>query len=724
MRGREVHAAFAQVVVAGLQQGEIHEHKAGFVPAVEGAGVDDGQVPEASDHAHVAVAAEGVADALAAQGDDAGMGFEVGAAVFGQKQRHVVLVHAVAELGGAAGGRDQCRGGEGCGPAKGAPAEPPGPFRIPEPLQGRFQVPAFVIAANAADPMLHQQAHAGVVVAAAIDDVPDAGDGVDELLFEEAQGPAQQPVFGMNISEQSEQHPGTLADLGAPFKSRRVRPGRWRGAASRIPMTIAGVHARANGARNAAVSEMEKSGGFAELFEQEAAPQNKKVKVGERVEGVIAHIGADGAFVDLGGRSQGFYPRAGLVDLRGNLKVKVGDTLAGFVTGIADDGTIELGDRLEKGVSRDHIQAAMEAQVPVEGKVVGVNKGGAKVDLGGVQAFCPKGQMDRHFVEDLSVFLQQTLRFYVLELKQGGDVVLSRKQLLNEEAAAAQQEILQRLEPGARMHGKVVRIRDFGAFVDLGGIDGLIPTRELSYERRRPEQVVSVGDAVDVMVLDIDSKKGQPRITLSLKATGEDPWAKIDAIAPTGKVVQGVVRRLMDFGAFVELKPGIEGLLHVSELGAGAKHPSSFMNVGDPLLVVVQSVDPGRKRISLVPAPTGAVAGATAPSDSVSQGAIVKATVQSVERFGVFVQIEGTTGRKGRGLIPERELGVSHGVDVKKEFPVGKEVTAKIIDTGRLKLSIKAMKEDEDRKVFEQYREKQGNAGMGTFGDLLKGLKK
>ncbi|HJL24880.1 MAG TPA: S1 RNA-binding domain-containing protein, partial [Polyangiaceae bacterium LLY-WYZ-15_(1-7)] len=235
---------------------------------------------------------------------------------------------------------------------------------------------------------------------------------------------------------------------------------------------------------------------------------------------------------------------------------------------------------------------------------------------------------------------------------------------------------------------------------------------------------------VEVIVLEVTERRhkktGEPetRITLSLKALEADPFDRVDELAPAGAVIEGTVRKLMDFGAFIEIAPGLEGLLHVSELGAGAHHPSSYLSVGQPLLVTVQSVDPERKRVSLAPAPKGAQAGTRISQAGPRKGEIVKCTVDRVERYGVFVQVEGVPGRAGRGLIPERETGTAQGTDLKRAFPQGKELQAKVLETGKLKLSIKAVKEDEDRKVFEDYKKKQGGAGMGTLGDLLSGLKK
>lgn len=465
---------------------------------------------------------------------------------------------------------------------------------------------------------------------------------------------------------------------------------------------------------------------FADLFDGASVPGTRKLSVGDVVEGPVLQVGADGVFVDAGGHQQAFYPRAELLDARGQLDVATGDVIRGHVVRIGDDGTPELGRRLAKGMSLEELDAARVEGLQVEGKVVGVNKGGVSVDLGGVRAFCPISQIDRAYVADASVFLQKTLRFVVTAVDHAKkDVVLSRKAILEAEAEANREALLAELSVGDVRVGTIVRVRDFGAFVELApGLDGLIPNREISHDRRRADQVVHTGQSVEVKIQEISRKEDDVRITLSLKALGDDPWDSVERVASPGQVAQGVVRKVMDFGVFIELAPGVEGLLHASELGGGERHPGSQFNVGQPLLVTVQSVDRERKRISLAPAPKGASAGQRVDGNQPQVGDIVEAVVDSHERYGVFVQIEGLPGRAGRGLIHEKELGLGHGVDAKKAFPIGSKVDAKVIATGKLALSIKAIAEDEARREVESYKATQSSKSMGTLGDLLAGLKK
>ncbi len=458
---------------------------------------------------------------------------------------------------------------------------------------------------------------------------------------------------------------------------------------------------------------------FADLLEESTVPTERRYQVGDSVSGPIVHVSADAIFVDLGGRGQAEYSR---VDFDG--EPVVGETIKGVVLAADRDGSVKIGKALSRGMSLEQLMDAMEQKTAVQGKVSGVNRGGVSVDLGGLRAFCPMSQLDVNFVRDASVFLQQTHSFHITKVEEGGkNVVLSRRSILEIEQRAEREKLVSAITPGSTLDGKIASVRDFGAFVDIGGgIQGLIPTRELSHDRRRPDSVVSVGDLVRVQVLSIekDDKKGQ-RVTLSLKALAADPWDAVAAVAPIGQVVGGVVRKLMDFGAFVELRPGVEGLLHVSELGGGGKHPSAFLSVGQPITVVVQSVDRGKKRISLAPAPENAAVGATVTRKTVAAGSVVEAEIVEHARFGVFAQIEGATGRSGRGLIPTAELDVPHGTDLRREFPVGAKVKCKVLQTGdRIRLSIKAAKADETRAEYLAFQERQGSTNMGTFGDLLK----
>ena len=481
------------------------------------------------------------------------------------------------------------------------------------------------------------------------------------------------------------------------------------------------------------------SDSFAALFEaqgpRESATRIKPLSLGDRVRAEVVLLTRDGAFVEVlergpGKRPQAFVGREDLLGAGGEVAVKVGEQLEAVVVDLGGkDGALRLGRNMGKPAGLAELETAQAARVAVEGKVTGVNKGGLEVEVAGVRAFCPISQADRGFLADPQTLVGRTLRFLVTELRDGGKrVVLSRRAALEVEAKDAAARVLAELKPGAIVHGTVTAVREFGAFVDLGGVEGLIPNAELSYDRsQKAGDVLSAGDAVEVQVRELKEatdKRGAPqlKITLSLKALSADPWQSVETQVPVGRVMRGTVTRLQDFGAFVRLAHGLEGLLHVSELPGKVDHPSSVLKTGDTIDVVVRSVDAGTRRIALAPAPEGLAVGALAEGPVLLVGSIVVGKVERVESYGVFLQVDGTRGRVGRGLIPNAELGTPRGSDTRKLFPVGKPLTAKILETGegKLRMSLRAIKDDEERADFDGYRERSDATGFGTLADLLK----
>lgn len=464
---------------------------------------------------------------------------------------------------------------------------------------------------------------------------------------------------------------------------------------------------------------------FADMFARGEVPiakARRTLSMGDEVEGVVGHVGPDSVFVDLDDKQQAYFETIDLQDHRGEVAAKVGERIKGWVVDLSG-GQIKLGKRFGRGgePGTERFRAAFEQGVPVEGKITGINKGGAEVDLGGVRAFCPMSQLDDRYVQDPAGFVGRSLTFVITKIDER-DVVLSRRQLLEREAKGARERVLSTLAIGSVVKGRVSQLREFGAFVDLGGIDGLVPARELSHDRVKPEDVVAIGDVVEVQVKNVEKKGDKTEITLSLKALATDPWTAIEAVAPVGRVVAGQVSRIAEFGAFVRIASGVEGLLHISELGARTKRvEDAGVQIGQSLLVRVLSVDPVKKRIALAPASEGAAVGSEDRGGSVIVGAIVKATVEKVENYGVVVQLVGTKGRAGRAVVPNAETGTKQGSDLRKEFPTGKEITAKVIEAGdnRTRLSIKAAVEDAERADFDSYKAAHGGKGMGTLGDLL-----
>ncbi len=481
---------------------------------------------------------------------------------------------------------------------------------------------------------------------------------------------------------------------------------------------------------------------FAEMFAaSEAAATPKRFEVGQKVSGRIVQLGQEQAFLDLGGKGEGMIDLAELQDTHGNLMVAIGEILEGYVLALAGDhGGVVVTKQLSKGAQKDFLGEARASGIPVEGLVAAHNKGGLEVDLGGVRGFCPSSQIDLHFVESPAALVGQRLTFKVIEVKDR-DVVLSRRALLEAEAAKKAQVLRESLSVGAQLEGTVTSLRDYGAFIDLGGLEGLLHVSELGYGRvNHPKDVLQVGQKVKVEVVRIDAPKdGEKveRIGLSMKALQQDPWSQAAASLHEGDRVKGKVVRLQPFGAFVELMPGVDGLVHISALGAPKRiaHPKEVVTEGEEVLVSIESIDLEQKRVSLrritseeaaAEAPADGAKPAPAPSHAhpPKVGDVFEVGVDKVEPFGLFVRWSS-----GRGLIPNAEMGTPKGADHRKLFPPGASFKAAVIEIdnqGRFRLSKTGAEQAEERREYSQFMQKQtkpSGKGFGTLGDLLK-LKK
>jgi small subunit ribosomal protein S1 len=340
---------------------------------------------------------------------------------------------------------------------------------------------------------------------------------------------------------------------------------------------------------------------FAELL-AETQVEREKFDPGQRVQGTVVQITPEWVFLDMGGKSEGVVDRKELLDDGGNLTVKVGDAVAAYYLATRNNERI-FTTRITGGqAARNFLQDAFHNGIPVEGMVEREVKGGFEVRVaGGLRGFCPFSHMELHRVVDSSRFSGQRFQFRIIEYGEGGRrLVLSRRALLEEERAQRKEELKQILKEGMVVKGRVVSVRDFGAFVDLGGVQGLLPVSEVAWERvQQIRDHLSMGQEVEVSILQLDWERD--RITLSLKQTMPDPWDGVAQRYPEGSKHTGKVVRLAAFGAFVSLEPGLDGLLHISRLG-GAKrigHPKEVISQGQEVVVRVESLDADRKRISL-----------------------------------------------------------------------------------------------------------------------------
>ena len=367
-----------------------------------------------------------------------------------------------------------------------------------------------------------------------------------------------------------------------------------------------------------------------------AQPKRKRPKVGDTVRGRVISIGKEAVFVDLGGKAEGVLDREQVTDKDGAVRVAVGDEVEARV--VDDRGgalvlKVRLGGRGPE--ARAELIQAAELGLPVEGTVTEVVKGGLSVDVAGVRGFVPASQVDNRFVEDLAPYVGRRLTFKVTRYEPGprANLVLSRRAVVEEERAALAVETRGKLVPGAVVEGIVTAFKPYGAFVDLGGIEGMLHVSELGHSRvEHPQEVLAVGQAVTVQVLKLEGD----RISLSLKALAEDPWRVATAQLVAGSTVRGTITRMQPFGAFVELAPGVEGLVHISELGAGRRvnHPREVVKLGQEVEVTVLAIDPEKRRLSLSMAASARAEEAAAAEEG---RAIVQA--QAPAKLGTFADL-------------------------------------------------------------------------------------
>jgi small subunit ribosomal protein S1 len=371
--------------------------------------------------------------------------------------------------------------------------------------------------------------------------------------------------------------------------------------------------------------------------------------------------------------------------------------------------------------ARPIVEKAFNEKTTITGLVTGVIKGGVEVDVDGMRAFAPGSHVDLRLGADLSHLVAKRLSFAVTQYaKRGRDLVLSRRGMLEEEAQRARAEALSRLKVGEEVDGVVRSVVPFGAFVDVGGIEGLVPLQEMSHNRADgPNQVFKAGETTRVKVLKIDERG---KVWLSRKATIPDPWQQVARKYAVGTRHAAKVARIQPFGVFVELESGVDGLIHTQDLSIRhIESPSEVVKVDDPIDVVVAHLDPSAHKIGLHPAPQGDVAN-EAPQ-RVQLHKPVKAKVVTIESGGLVVRILGATGRNARGYVTAAGTGTPRGTELRKVFSVGQEVEAKVIEIdprrGEARLSIKALSEDQERSAYQQYRQQLKAEARFTFGDLL-----
>ncbi|MDX2022201.1 MAG: 30S ribosomal protein S1 [Deltaproteobacteria bacterium] len=418
---------------------------------------------------------------------------------------------------------------------------------------------------------------------------------------------------------------------------------------------------------------------FAAMLEDFFKEDN--LKEGDIVKGRVIAVGKEFVVVDIGYKSEGTIPLHEFSDAEGKSDVKAGDEVDVFLEAREDENGLcilskEKADRLKVW---DEISAACERDELIEGTISARVKGGLSVTIrGGVKAFLPGSQVDLRPVRNLDVYLGQQHRFKVIKFnKKRGNIVLSRRVLLEKERADLKEQTLDRIKEGQIVEGVVKNLTEYGAFIDLGGIDGLLHITDMSWGRvTHPSELFQVGDHVRVKVLKFNSET--ERVSLGLKQMSEDPWTNAGEKYPPGTVVRGKVVSLKDYGAFIELEQGIEGLVHVSEMSwtRRVKHPSKVFAIGDMVEAVVLDIDPTQNRISLgikqlEPNPFATL------KEKYPPGTVVRGTVRNIADFGIFVEIEEGID----GLVHISDLSWTQRVKHPSElFQKGEEVEAVVLN--------------------------------------------
>jgi small subunit ribosomal protein S1 len=348
---------------------------------------------------------------------------------------------------------------------------------------------------------------------------------------------------------------------------------------------------------------------FAELFEQ-SNQEPVWLKPGQKVEARIVKISPEWVFLDLGGKNEGYLDKKELLNEAGDMTFKEGDTIRAYFLSSRQSEKLFTTKIGAGDAGRIYLEDAWQSGIPVEGVVDKEVKGGFEIRIAGtIRGFCPFSQMGLARIDRPADYVGQRLQFIITEYgERGRNVILSNRIILAKEQQANREAMMQSLREGQIVKGKIISLQKFGAFVDIGGLHGLLPMSEIAWGRTENiHDALKVGEEVEVAILKMDREKD--RISLSLKKMLEDPWEKVESEYPEGSIHSGKVVRLMKFGAFITLKPGIDGLMHISRLGAGKRinHASEVLKEGQSIEIKIEKVDKTAKRLSLVLAEHDAV---------------------------------------------------------------------------------------------------------------------
>jgi small subunit ribosomal protein S1 len=474
--------------------------------------------------------------------------------------------------------------------------------------------------------------------------------------------------------------------------------------------------------------EAQQALGFQEILDSTI----KDLKEGEIVQGEIIQVTQDHVIVDVGYKSEGRIPIAQFKDREGNVTVKVGDSVRVYLEQWEDDdGEIVLSkDKADQLRVWEEINKVIEKDGVIEGKVNALIKGGLAVDIG-VQAFLPGSQVDLHPVRDLSVLIGKIFKFKVLKFnKKRGNIVLSRRALLEKEREKLRKETISTLKEGDIIEGMVKNITDYGIFVDLGGIDGLLHITDISWGRvTNPSELFKVGERIKVKVINFDREN--ERVSLGYKQIRPDPWTKAEEKYPVGARIKGRIVNITNYGAFIELEEGIEGLIHISEMSwiKKMKHPSQLLSIGDVVEAMVLDLDVQRKRISLSLKQLE-LNPWVIMEEKYPPGTVIEGKVKNVTDFGIFIGFdEGIDG-----LVHISDISWTQKIKHPSElYKKGQEVRAVVLsidkENERFSLGIKQLEKDPWEGITDRFQKGQQVTGtvtnvtsFGVFLELGEGI--
>ena len=457
---------------------------------------------------------------------------------------------------------------------------------------------------------------------------------------------------------------------------------------------------------------------FASMLDDSLKTKKKRFSLGDKVRGELLVIGKETAYASIGAQSDGVIQRRDLLDKEGNLKYKVGDTVEFFVVQVKG-GEIHLSTNPTAKNLAEGLEDAFRMRVAIEGRVSEVVNGGFRVLIQGKPAFCPISQMDSYRIEAPEEYVGKKFEFMISQITEGGrNVIVSRRKLLDAQKTVSEGSFLAEHQAGAVVNGKVKRLEKFGAFIEVApGIEGMAHISELAWSRvGDPSEVLTVGQEMPVKILKIEKVEGRTRIALSIKQAGAEPWDALPPRIAAGEMAQGRVTRLAKFGAFVELVPGVEGLIPLSEMSYTKRvmRAEEVVKEGETVTVMIKEVDRGAKRVSLSLKDAGSDPWAMVPI-KFPVGTLVTGTVERREAFGLFIKLDDGIV----GLLPKSKALENSEFPFDKLKP-GDKTSVMVMEVRpeerRISLTTPKDPSVEDWKSYKP-------AASGSFGTLADKLK-